>query len=757
MTTRTLVQGRVARFRGWTLPLFLTSFLFVVFPLPFAAAMVLKLSIQSPGDCVIPDPIDHVLRRSTDGSPREIFLSQDPNASPARAYFIPEDGASPQAVVLKFRLEEIALEEQRHLPPTGADFFASGAGLADTRSTITDYKWGTGEGDFVEFTFTLERVYLSWGVIQFYRIQPSYGVFTTVWYANLSLTFAAPFEILDTEREGAEVDRWFVLVSKVFPPTYVDGGPLPDFISLEDAPLAGETVSIFGEKLIFEPDHATTDDQGVFGVLAFVDPAEFEPDSKSPKGAIRDPVDRDKADKTGTLTLAYKNHIRKRGIKGNYCEVIRVEGVVQIVHGTGGSVKVGDILVPGTRLSLSTGYGKEALLGLRFINGSDAELIQDLYTNACITDLIEIGSTGISNLSVIQGKTALAAVSRYLCEQIAGFPDSPEEWAEAAGKFTVKAAASAAVPGSGITAFAVRYLVQTEAGKVYDQVMTSPGDQGEKRAFAKQPLPAGDERAEISWYYDGSTRVTTNIVGGVTLFSATETTPFALILPNQWQEIQDSNTLGRVWSENPDSMDHAGPVFRMGIELYPEAWISQIDLHAFDTSGLDEDSLVVRIQNAAIDGFERQGPGWWSASFFGPPLALQDLEFSLSDRLGNETVQVWSFSGVPSAPILTNARPGTYPGGFTILDWESGLSEEELLLFEIRQIWQTVQGLRYGPWQSVGPIFRAVLELPAGVDLTLPYSIEIRAFTQTGIGGLTARTVEMYPKAPSGFSGWLLR
>ncbi|MCA9428010.1 MAG: hypothetical protein KC994_23225, partial [Candidatus Omnitrophica bacterium] len=619
-------KARVGGSAGWIVWLTLVS---VVSLAPPTNAMVLKIAFENFGDFIIPDPVDDVLRRSTGRNLKKIQISEDPNHVPSRIYFVPTNGASPQDIILRFRLEEIDSSDQGFRTPSDQSFYLSGTNVGSGNPTITAMKWGTGEGDFIEFEITLQNMFLSWGVSHYYRLQPEFNLFTTAWTANFTLDLAAPYEIQDTEVGGAPVDRWFKLVQNVFPDSYSDGGPLPEYISLGQSPLSGKTVQISGENLIFEPTQAQTDSDGVFGVLAFVDPEEFAADAKSSMGAIRDPLEKEKAGKDGTLSLEYENMIRKRGIKGHYCEVIRVEGRVQIVYGSGGSLKVGDILLPGTRLSISANLGERALIGLRFINGSDAEVLQDVYTNACLADLIEIGANGITNLSVLQGNTALMTVSRYLCEKAAGYPNTPEKWAKAVGKMTLKTAASLAVPGSGVTAFAVRYIVKDKVGKVYDRVMTS------RESNPKGESPVGDPRVEIGLYYDGSSRIGANFAGAVNLFDATETEPLVGVTANEWLEILDEETLGRTWTEGPDSIDQEGPDLRAGIEIYPDAFITQIDLYATDPAGLDEDAFSVSSQGSPVEGFERRGEGWWSASFFGPPISVPNLTFSVSDRLGN--------------------------------------------------------------------------------------------------------------------------
>ncbi|MCA9433761.1 MAG: hypothetical protein KC940_24790, partial [Candidatus Omnitrophica bacterium] len=179
--------------------------------------------------------------------------------------------------------------------------------------------------------------------------------------------------------------------------------------------------------------------------------------------------------------------------------------------------------------------------------------------------------------------------------------------------------------------------------------------------------------------------------------------------------------------------------------------------YATDPAGLDEDAFSVSSQGSPVEGFERRGEGWWSASFFGPPISVPNLTLSVSDRLGNVGTLDWSLSDVPNMPTWKEVRAGTFPGGFTLLEWDTDPADEEVLKYEIRQIWEEIDGEHYGSWQSVGVADRVLLEIPEGASLDYPYSIEVRAFNREGFGGFVARTVQLFPKAPVGFSGMRLR
>lgn len=717
-----------------------------------ATAMELTLVIEPGGSCISPDRRTNTMRRSESGEPIGIPLSEAGSTASTFFYYIPRSSPSPGEFTLRFRLDDIPLEEQYRFDSRA--IYINGAGLVSVDPTIVDYKLGTGDGDFVEFTAAVQGIYLgTLGSAYYYSVHGGMFMFLNPWRAYFAISFIEPYVIDDYRQPdgyGALIDRWFQLKRRKFPDSIVDGGPFPEYISLDWEPVPGGTVEISGDNLIYDPSSAVSDGNGVFGVAAFVKPDSF--DFKPSKTLAPARTEREKADarQSGQLNMTYEETIRSRKIDGFYCEAIMVEGTVRIVGGSG-TVKVGDILYPGMKLSLAASYGSNAQLGLRFINGSDAQIIQDVFTNACVTDLIVIGKTDFSNHSVIQGKTPLMSASRYLCEKITGMPNTPEKWARATGRFVVTTAASMAVPGSGVAAYVIRYGVETAAGKAYDYMLSSPGDNRRKSLYGLYDVTTlGNERVELICYHDGSTRIIENIPGSMALYDPLSDTPFAVTSDGQWLEITDAATIGRTWDETPDTIDQEGPSLRMTFEHYPAVWIMRFELRAFDLSGIDPSSLSVTMAGLGnvTDSFEQTSPGVWVGEFIGavPPSGYQ-LSVSLSDKVGNTSLMNWLGSEIPSIPRLLSVTPAYFHGGTTKMKWEEpvGMTLEDVLFYEVRQWWRTFSGWQSGQWQSVGVVNEVALPLPEALTITSPYFVEIRAWNRSGVAGAVLRTEELYP------------
>lgn len=736
----------------------------LAFALPsYAFAMELSLAIGQPGSFVsIRGCEPNKLHRSDTGEPLQLCLS-----GTTTMYFIPNNSPNPGTFELKFRLDDIPLEEQYSSVPDADDFFIGGTGVGDGHPSITDYKLGTGEGDFVEFSITVGPIPLSWGNIIYYTINGLPFTFWPGWSATVRITFVDPFNIADYNPPGdggSLNDHWFRLSRNRFPDDFTEGSALPQYMYLESEPISGEKVTISGSNLIYRPGEAVTDSDGVFGVFAFVDPEAFTPlssVSSESTGFARTVAEQAAAAREGVLSLTYEQRIQSRKITGHYCEVILLEGKATIVGGSGDGIKVGDILYPGTKLSLSSGWGSKTLLGLRFVNGSDCQLVQDVYTNSCITDLIVIGPTGFTNQSVIQGKTALMSASRYLCEEIAGMPNTPAEWTKAVGKLAIGFAASAAVPvpmGQEAAGYAVRYVTGTAAGKVYDYTITTITSNNDTPQSIVTPdvgltrpagTGAGDARVDLGTYFDGSIRITENISGAAAIYATSASVPLTSTVDGQWLELRSG--VGRTFFQTPDSIDKVGPSLRMGYEHFPEVWNTQFELRAFDTAGLDLASLGVMSGGTNLtSSFEQRSPGVWSANFIGPYPGLYALTVTLRDKVGNLSTMNWSLSELPETPRNLSAEPPEDFAEKTSLRWTepAGMTLNDVLMYEIRPYWQDKTGSwRTGDWISVGRVNEASLELPDGIGQGGIYYLDIRAYNMKGMAGKIARSEKL--TAPS--------
>lgn len=697
-----------------------------------AESATLTVAFESPGDVIFPDPMTQTFRRTSTGAPLNAYLTEDAeDYTTPRYYFIPQDGALVQRFTLRFQLVGCNSEA----PAESIVIYNFGV-RQDVEITSRE------EGS-IEFVYSHEAI-VSWAFSQsliIYFSSGIQGILPEPTWGRLAFNFSEPYEIEASEINTGPLDRWFRLVGYVWPEEFKDGGPMPESIYRETKPVTGETVAIEGERLLFSPSQVSTDSDGNFGVFAHVAPSEFYPSKATAGGHI--PTAQQQT--MGQLRLKYKNIMKQQNITGNFCEVIMLEGTVRIVEGTG-TVTLGDILYPGQRLSLGASWGQKAQIGLRFVNGTNASVVQDVFTNACLADMITIGNDGIENDSVIQGNTPLMSLSRTLCEQVAGLPNTPEEWARATGKVVVKSTASALVPGSGLVGFAVKYTVKTAAGKIYDKVVNS-GSSSKKSTtgmmYAAQSDMSGDPRLEMSVYYDGSSRLIHNLAVPVVVFSAGSSTPQASVAAGQWQEFQDSGSTGRQWSQTPDSIDKEGPELRFSYDYITAAGSYNLDLRAFDPAGINAASLRIEIDDADRTAeFIEQGPGsnLWRAGF---GISYYDVvNIQLADNLGNLSVLTWSRATQPGPPILTKVIPG-YPGGRTRIEWTppDGMNPEDVLYYEYRQFGGFPEDIS---WYSVGINTVALIPVPS-LFPGQSFRLELRLCDRQGRVGEFVSTANLYP------------
>ena len=699
--------------------------------LPGFAIQPLEMSVSVEGgsNCAFPDSKAGYWRVGS-----EILLTTDwfteysaPLGCNIRC--IPTSLTFPQDITVHYRLSFENVEIYNQPSPETLEGFITTyyyySGPQANPVDYGDYQLGTGEGDYLEFSYTFENVddtYANQSLTLKFR-------FSAATFITTHFQFSESYEIVPYEKEGGPLDRWFQLLKTGLPESLTDGAPLSQSGDVETVPAPGETVEIEGEDILYDPSTATTDANGVFGVLAFVDPDAFDEIQKD--SASRKNVE--KSSKSGNLILKYRNIALKHGITGTFCEVIIVEGTVRLVGGSG-IIEKGDILYPGDKLSLSSGWGEKAQIGLRFINGSNARVLQDVFTNACLTDMLVIGKAGFEDISVISGNTPLARVSRYMCEQVAGFPNTPEEWAKATGKVIVTTVASNAVPGSGIVAYTVRYGVETVAGKSYDYMMSSGSSN--KTSLST----SGSGRMEISSYYNGSSRVTSNLEEGIGVYDSEDISePLITVANNQWQEFVDAATTGRLWEENPDSIDTAGPDLRLAGTFDPYTTTIQFELRADDISGLNEATFIA-INNGSdvTTDFTKINEGLWQSNPINGFIFETNLSINIEDNLGNASSMDWSGDTIPGVPTVTKVIPAQQGGG-TILEWTlpEGMNPEDILFYEIRQ---TLSGTAPSSWYMVGPVNSATILLPEGTTAGATYSLEIRTCDTSGRIGQAVQT-----------------
>jgi hypothetical protein len=560
-------------------------------------------------------------------------------------------------------------------------------------------------------------------------------------------------EMLDVlDRPAGPVDHWFQIIETSFGDGCYEGAPLSAYseFTMKEQPAANIPVTISGVNAIYEPAATVTDADGIFGVVAFTDPDVLTSSTVTSQQVVRDVTTREQeVTAEGQLYIKFKETVRKRGLSGAYCEVILVEGTVRVIGGSG-TAKKGDILRPGTKLSLSTGWGTIAQIYLRFINGSTLEVVQDVYTNACLADIIEIGKTGFVNQSVIQGTTPLASVSRTLCETYGNLPNTPEQWARTAGRVAVQTGASMIVPGSGIVAFSLKYGVKKATGEAYDYTITSPGSvkQNVQKSLYKfaDSSPGANPPAFVDFYYNGSTRVPSNL-GDLPVYSDTISgdTPLILVSTGKWVEI-DKTVDNRIWQDvDLGQIDGQGPVLRLGCEADPAHYTTRFELTACDTAGVDTTSFLAEVNGTPSNTFQAKDQQTWQAELTGTPPG-GTISFRLLDKFGNESTMEWSASFMPEAPELLKTLPGKWDQGASYISWQTpaGLVSSDLLCYEVRQIWRSDPfSWSEGPWISVGKAEDVWIDVPEGVSVGTAFYLEVRTVTQNGISGFAARSEEL--------------
>lgn len=704
-------------------------------------AATLKVAIDNPASVVVND--GGTLLRSDTGDFFEVPLAPGvEDRLGVSLHVIPNDAAFNFPLTLRFRVEGLATPTTG---PSPGDIWWYYGGLS-TYPTIVDSDLGEGGQGWYEFTRTLDAV-----TTPFYNHETR----LVFWYntgfdylteAYVYLYIQAPHDISVAEREGGPLDRWFQLRQRVWPAEYISGSSWPEEFRTDSVPVVGQAVEIGGDDLRYDPPSATTDSEGVFGVVAFVDPSTFYP-TRNKYGLVIEPA---KASAMGTLRMKYKKLIKEQGITNNFCEVIMVEGTVRVMGGEG-TVKAGDILFPGQTLSLGASWGQKAQIGLRFVNGSDATVIQDVFTNACLTDMIVIGSSGIEDSSVLQGNTPLMSVARTLCEKVAGLPSTPEQWATAAGRFVVTTAASNAVPGSGIVAFVVRYGVSTAAGKAYDHVVNSRSAQKKTFSLAGEPT-----RMDLSLYYDGSSRLAHNMSGPMQVMEAGQATTFTSVVAGVWQELIDDAALGRNWPESLATLDVDGPDLRYAAEYFSTAnptW-SRLEIRAFDPSGLDAASLHVMVDGVdRTSSFQPYNATTWRAEFWGGAASAAAIEAQLADTAGNVSTLTWSPATRPEPPTVASLGQ-SFTSGTLLIDWSppAGMTEADVLYYEIQILdCYTCDNV----WRSVGADSQATIPMPAPAPGSTTFRIAIRACDRSGRVGTA--TVSAPLSLTPGPSGWILR
>ncbi|MBX3730194.1 MAG: hypothetical protein KF858_13510 [Candidatus Sumerlaeia bacterium] len=707
-------------------------------------ASTLKVALDTPASVIAYD--NGVLLRSDSGGFFEVETSEEPDASGARnLQVIPEEAGVVVPLTLRFRVEGLATPG---IVPGSGDIWVEEGGMIRD-AVVTDHDLGEGGAGWFEFTHTMDAVAAPW-VSQDVKLVFWWGTGGFGWtaYAYVRLTLYPPHRFAIAETQGGPLDRWYRLEASRFPSEYTDGSAWPEEFRIDTTPLPNEKVDIEGTNVRFDPKSVTTDSNGEFGVLAFVDPSQFYA-KYDEKGVLLEPA---KAKAGGSLRLRYKKLMSENSITGNFCEVIMVEGTVRVMEGSG-TVRVGDILYPGQVLSLGASWGQKAQVGLRFVNGSDASLIQDVFTNACLADMIVIGSSGIDNVSVVEGNTPLMSASRALCERIAGLPSTPEQWAKAAGKMVVKGVVSNAVPGSGIVAFAIRYAAKSAAGNQYDKVFNSGS--GGKSLALKSGSPA---RMDLSLFYDGSSRVTHDFADPIVVMPTDNPVPFATVGAGQWQEVTELGQVGRQWAESPDSIDKEGPELRYSAEYFSTAspsW-TRLEVRAFDPAGVNPASLSMQIDGEdRTASFTRIDEATWRAEFFGGQASLADATIQASDTVGNQSTLTWSVDSRPGPPVIETVLAG-HRGGYAYLDWAppDGLTADDILYYEVRLsdcLSATECNLT---WRSVGADTQAAIPVPAGWA-NLSFRLAVRACDRQGrVGPAAVSGALTLAPTPEAWSVW---
>ncbi|MDZ7832968.1 MAG: hypothetical protein U5L07_14570 [Desulfobacterales bacterium] len=727
-----------------------------------ASAMVLEVGCPQSSSMLVLDTVDEVIHRGDMGVKMKLPISQDP-ISDMEIILAPgtyNTASGDVTLHLQFRLESIPEEDiSYYTGETPIRIEGPGIPWENVHLNVSTGAMEGGAGYWAEFAAAINYSTGYRRLLYKLTLPPEIPV---KFYIDRVFKELEMLDILD--RPAGPIDHWFQIIETSFGEDCDEGAPLSAYseYTMNEQPAADIPVTISGVNAIFEPTTATTDAEGIFGVAAFADPEIF-----LSSNVTSDQVSQESTTKSnevtagGELYIEFKETVRKRGLSGAYCEVIRVEGTVRVIGGSG-TVQKGDILRPGTKLSLATGWGTISQIGLRFINGSTVEVIQDVYTNACLADIIEIGKTGFVNQSVIQGTTPLASVSRELCEAYGNLPNTPEEWARTAGRVAVQTGASMIVPGSGIAAFSLKYGVKTAAGEAYDCIITSP--QSIKQNVQKNVLklndttPDANKLAFVDFYYDGSTRVASNL-GDLPVYADTTATDTPLILASTGDWVEIDGTVDRTW-QNVDlgQIDGEGPILRLGCEADPAHYTTRFELIAHDTAGVDTASFLAQINGEPSTEFQAKDEQTWQAVLPGTP-PTGTISFRLLDKFGNESFLEWSAASMPEAPALVETLPGKWDKGSSYISWETSteMDSSDLLCYEVRQIWRSADTLSWasGPWISVGRAEEVWLDVPEGVALGTAFYLEIRTVTQNGISGFAARSEELaYAETqPSYFGG----
>ena len=713
--------------------------------------MVLKVGCPQSSSMLVLDTVSQVIHRGDMGAKMKLPISQDP-VSDMEIILAPgsyNTASGDVTLHLQFRLESIPEEAIYPYMDEEYPIRIEGPGIP-WENVYRRVSVGSMEGGaeyWAEFAATIN-----------YSTGYRRLLYTLTLPSEIRIKFYIDrvfkeLEMLDVlDRPAGPIDHWFQIIETSFGADCYEGAPLTAYseFTMNEQPAANIPVTISGVNAIYEPSTTSTDADGIFGVAAFTDPEILSSAAVTSDEVLHDATTQStEVTAEGELYIEFKETVRKRGLSGAYCEVILVEGTVRVIGGEG-TVQKGDILRPGTKLSLSTGWGTIAQIYLRFINGSTVEVVQDVYTNACVADIIEIGKTGFVNQSVIQGTTPLASVSRQLCETYGNLPNTPEEWARTAGRVAVQTGASMIVPGSGIAAFSLKYGVKTAAGETFDYFITSP--QSVSQNVQKSTLNFIDSRsganplAFVDFYYNGSTRVASNL-GDLPVYADTTSTDTPLILASTGEWVELDETVDRIW-QNVDlgQIDGQGPALRLGCEADPEHYTTRFQLTARDPAGVDTTSFQVEVNGEPSTAFQAIDQHTWQAELSGtPPTGM--ISFWLLDTFGNESSMEWSANSMPDAPTLTETLPGKWDNGSSYISWETptGLAASDLLCYEVRQIWHSAETLKWidGPWISVGRANEAWLDVPEGVNIGTAFYLEIRTVSQNGISGFSARSKEL--------------
>lgn len=738
--------------RGTGFSFLISGLLFITcLGLPSSApAMVLKVGCPQSSSMLVLDKVSQVIHRGDMGGKMKLPITQDP-ISYMEMVLAPgtyNAGSGDVTLHLQFCLESIPAEKiSDYTEETPVRI--EGPGIS-WENVYLDVSTGTMEGGIEYWAKFAATINYNTG---YRRLLYTLTLPTEIPVKfNIDRVFKEleMFDVLD--RPAGPIDHWFQIIETSFGEDCYEGAPISAYseFTMNEQPAADIPVTISGMNAIFEPTTTTTDAEGIFGVAAFFDPEVLSSSAAQSDQALPDRTTMsNEVTAEGELYIEFKETVRKRGLKGAYCEVIQVEGTVRVIGGSG-TVQKGDILRPGTKLSLSSGWGTIARIGLRFINGSTVDVLQDVYTNACLADIIEIGKTGFVNQSVIQGTTPLASISRELCETYGNLPNTPAEWARTAGRVAVQTGASMIVPGSGIVAFSLKYGVKTATGKAYDCIITSP--QTIRQNFQKNTLELNNansgpnQLAFVDFYYDGSTRVASNL-GDLPIYVDTTSTETPMILssPGDWVEIDE--TVDRIW-QNVDlgKIDGEGPILRLGCEADPKHYTTRFELTARDPAGVDTTSFLAKVNGEPSNAFQAKNQQTWQAEFSGTP-PMGTISFWVLDKFGNESSLEWNADSMPEAPTFTETLPGKWDKGSSYISWETptGLDALDLLCYEVRQIWRSADTLNWtdGPWISVGRAQKVWLDVPEGVTLGTAFYLEIRTVTQNGISGFAARSEEL--------------